>query len=104
VKRRSEAHLAGEQQRRVVVLGVPGARRVEELLPGAEAPQGHAPVAGGLRPRPLILQQQQPHHHHAHRVLDAGVSVELGGHGHQGQDVVLWGAHTHTHTHTLITL
>lgn len=85
------AHLSGEEHGRVVVLRVPLARRVEELLPGAEVPQSDAPVAGELRADLLVLHHQHLHHHHADRVLYAGVLVKLGGHRHQGQNVVLWG-------------
>lgn len=82
-------HLSGEEHGSVIVLRVPLARWVEELLPGAEVPQSHAPVAGNLRANPLVLHHQHLHQHNVYRVLYAGVLVKLGGHRDQGQNVVL---------------
>lgn len=57
-------HLSGEEDGRVKVLWMPLARRVEELLPGAEVPQGHPSVAGDLGADFLVLHHQHPHYHH----------------------------------------
>lgn len=68
---------------------VPLAGGVEELLPGAEVPEGHSSITRDLRPHLLILYHQHLHHHQAHRVLQAGVSVDLSCHRHQSQNIVL---------------
>lgn len=83
-------HLSSEQHGSVVVLGMPLAWWIEALLPGAEVPQSHTSIAGDLRSNFLVFHHQHLHHHHVHRVLYAGVLIKLGGHGHEGEDVVLW--------------
>ena len=83
-------HLSGEQHGSVIVLWVPMAWWIEELLPGAKIPQSHTSVAGDLRADLLVLHYQHLHHHDVNGVLYAGMLVQLGCHGHQGQNVVLW--------------
>lgn len=85
----STPHLSGEQHCRVVVLRMPLAWWVEKLLPGAEVAQSYTSVAGQLRSSLLVLHHQHLHHHYVHWVLDAGVLVQLGHHGHEGEDIVL---------------
>lgn len=85
------ADLSGEQDGGVVVLGVPVAQGIELLLPAAEVAQGEAAVVGHLRPHRLVVHHQHLHHHQVDGVLQAGVLVDAGCHGHQGQDVVLQG-------------
>ena len=70
---------------------MPRAGRVEGLLPGAEVEQAEAPVAGDGGAHLLVLHHQHLHHHQVHRVLNAGMLIQLGRHGNQGQDVVLGG-------------
>lgn len=83
-------HLSGEQHGSVIVLQVPLAWWIEKLLPGAEVSQSNASVAGDLRSHLLIFHHQHFHHHQVHWVLYAGVLVQLGSHGHEGKNVVLW--------------
>ena len=60
------SHLSGEEQRRVVVLRVPLAGRVEPLLPGAEVEQSEASIAGDSGAHLFVLYHQHLHHHHVH--------------------------------------
>lgn len=73
------------------MLRVPVARGVEPLLPAAEVAQGEPTVVGHLWPRRRLVHHQHLHHHQVDGVLQAGVLVDASRHGHQGQDVVLWG-------------
>lgn len=59
-------HLSSEQHCSIIVLWVPLARWIEELLPGAKIPQSYASVAGDFRADLLILHHQHLHHHHVH--------------------------------------
>lgn len=83
--------LSGQQDGSVVVLRVPVARGVEPLLPATEVAQGEPTIVGHLRPCCLLIHHQHLHHHQVNGVLQAGVFVDASGHGHQRQDVVLWG-------------
>lgn len=85
------ADLSGEEDGSVIMLWVPVTRGVEFLLPAAEVAQGEAAVVGHLRPRRRLLHHQHLHHHQADGVPQAGMLVDVSCHGHQGQDVVLWG-------------
>lgn len=71
------------------MLGVPVAGRVVLLLPAAEVPQSQGGIGGDIRALALLVNDHDLHHHEADRVADAGVLVQLGGHGEQRQQVVL---------------
>lgn len=51
-------HLSGEEHSSVIVLWMPLAWWVKELLPGAEVPQSHTSVAGDLGADLLIFHHQ----------------------------------------------
>lgn len=85
------ADLSGEEDGGVVVLRVPVARGVEALLPAAEVAQGEPAIVRHLGACCCLLHHQHLHHHQADGVPQAGMLVDASCHGHQGQDVVLWG-------------
>lgn len=82
---------SGEEDGCVIMLWVALAGGVEQLLPVAEVAQGNASVPGHLGTFLLVLHQKHPHHHQAHGILETWVGVDLGSHGHHGQEVVLLG-------------
>lgn len=83
-------HLSSEQHGSVIVLWMPLAQCVEELLPRAEVPQSHTSIPGDLWSNILIFHHQHLHDHHVHRVLYARMLIKLGSNGHEGENVVLW--------------
>lgn len=71
------------------MLWVAVAGLVEGSLPAAEVAQREPAIVRHLRAPLFIFHYKHFHHDQVDGVLDAGVLVDSGCHGHQGQDVVL---------------
>lgn len=82
-------YLACEEDGGIVVLVVVVVEAVVLVLPLAEVLEGGGSVPVDLQPLLLLAQDHHLHHGQPHVVLQAGVRVQPGGDGGQGEQVVL---------------